>query len=181
MYVMVLFVASSIARHRKVKTMTKTELEIKSLTEKEINKLGYKLYDVMFLKEAGQWYLRFFIEKEDKDNVDLDDCEKVSQALDVILEEKDPIAESYNLEVSSCGLERHIREPEHFKWAVGKKIQFSTFKPIDKQKNFEGTLISYDDGVIKIDTDEKQIEVFESDIAGCKILYNWEELENGKE
>lgn len=161
--------------------MTKTELEIKALTEQDINKLGYKLYDVMYVKEAGQWYLRFFIEKQDSSNVDLDDCEKVSQALDVILEEKDPISESYNLEVSSCGLERHIREPEHFNWAIGKKIQFTTFKPIDKQKSFEGTLLSYEDGTIKLQTEDKQLEINESEIAGCKILYNWEEFKNGEE
>ncbi len=157
--------------------MTKTELEIKSLTEKTIENLGYKLYDVMFLKEAGDWFLRFFIEKEDGTKVDLDDCEKVSQALDPILDEKDPITESYSLEVSSCGLERHLREDEHFKWAVGKNISVKTYKPINKQKEFNGELISYDN-FLKLKQDEEIIEIPKEDIASCKILYNWEELEN---
>ena len=158
--------------------MTKTELEIKSLTEKTIEKLGYKLYDVMFLKEAGDWYLRFFIEKEDGTKIDLDDCEKVSEALDPILDEKDPISESYSLEVSSCGLERHLREEEHFKWAIGKKILVKTYKPIDKEKEFAGELMAYDDTLIIRQDDKKTIEITKENIANSKILYNWEELKN---
>ncbi len=158
--------------------MTKTELEIKSLTEKAINDIGYKLYDVMFIKEAGDWFLRFFIEKEDGTNVDLDDCEKVSQALDPILDEKDPISKSYSLEVSSCGLERHLREDEHFKWALGKNILVKTYKPISSQKEFIGELISYEEGLKLKQEDEKIVEIPKEDIASCKILYNWEELKN---
>lgn len=158
--------------------MTKTELEIKLLTEDTIKSLGYHLYDVMYIKEAGDWFLRFFIEKEDDSKVDLDDCERVSQALDPILDEKDPISESYNLEVSSCGLERHLREPEHFKWAVGKKILVKTYKPINKSKEFEGTLIDCGNKLhIKLDNDEI-VEISNEEIAGSKILYNWEELKN---
>jgi len=157
--------------------MTKTELEIKSLTEKTINEMGYKLYDVMFLKEAGDWFLRFFIEKEDCSKVDLDDCEKVSQALDPILDEKDPISESYSLEVSSCGLERHLREDEHFKWAIGQNILVKTYKPINKQKEFAGKLISYED-ILRLEQEDEIIEIPKEDIASCKILYNWEELKN---
>lgn len=158
--------------------MTKTELEIKALTEKTINDLGYHLYDVTFVKEAGDWFLRFFIEKEDNSRVDLDDCEKVSQALDPILDENDPISESYSLEVSSCGLERHLREDEHFKWAVGKNVQITTFKPIDKIKEFNGKLVSYD-GILKIELENGTIvEIPKESIAGSKLLFNWEELKD---
>lgn len=159
--------------------MTKTELEIKALTDKLIEDMGYKLYDVMFLKEAGDWYLRFFIEKSDGSNVDLDDCEKVSQALEPLLDEKDPISESYSLEVSSCGLERHLREPEHFKWAQGKNVQITTFKSVEKSKEFKGILISYDEESLKIQTENnEQVEISKDNIASAKILYNWEELKN---
>ena len=163
---------------RKVILMTKTELEVKSLTEDTIRSLGYHLYDIMFVKEAGDWFLRFFIEKEDGSHVDLDDCEKVSQALDPILDEKDPISESYSLEVSSCGLERHLREDEHYKWAIGKNVQIKTFKPIENAKEFSGVLISYDDS-LKIQLENnKTIEIAKENIAASKILYNWEELKN---
>ena len=159
--------------------MTKTEKEVKELTESTIESLGYKLYDVMFVKEAGDWYLRFFIEKEDGSKIDLDDCEKVSQALDPILDEKDPISEAYNLEVSSCGMERHLREPEHYKWAINKKVQVKSFKPINSKKEFEGTLISYNDDEIKLQLDDaEEIIITKENIAGSKILYNWEEFEN---
>ena len=159
--------------------MTKTESQIATLTKSLIENLNYHLYDVMFVKEAGEWFLRFFIEKEDGTNVDLDDCEKVSNALSDLLDEKDPIADSYNLEVSSCGLERHLREPEHFKWAVGKNVVINTFKPIEKQKEFTGILKSFDEGVLTIKLDSKsEIKLPLVDISGSKILYNWEELKN---
>ena len=158
--------------------MTKTELEVRSLTEITIKSLGYSLYDVMFVKEAGDWFLRFFIEKEDGSNVDLDDCEKVSSALDPILDEKDPISESYSLEVSSCGLERHLREEDHFRWAIGKRVLIKTFKPIEKSKEFSGELIAYNDDLeLKQDNDEV-IKISKENIATSKILYNWEELKN---
>jgi ribosome maturation factor RimP len=149
------------------------------MTSTLIDSLGYHLYDVMYVKEASEWFLRFFIEKKDGSNVDLDDCEKVSNALSDLLDQEDPIVESYNLEVSSCGLERHLREPEHFKWAVGKRVLINTFKPIEKQKEFQGVLKSFEDNVLTIELDSNtEVKLFIEDISASKILYNWEELEN---
>ena len=160
--------------------MTKTEKEIKLLTEETINSIGYKLYDVLFVKEAGAWYLRFFIQRQDGEKIDLDDCEKVSNKISEILDREDPIAESYNLEVSSCGLEPHLREPNHFEKAIGKNIQVKLYKPLNKQKEFEGELLSFSDEVIElaIANEQRPQAIDIKDISAAKILYNWEELEN---
>lgn len=157
--------------------MTKTELKIKELIHSKIEELGYILYDVMYLKESSEWYLRIFIDKENA-TIDLDDCEKVSNEISTILDEEDPIAESYNLEVSSCGVERHIREPEHFSQAVGKQIQCKVFKAIDSQKEFEGVLENFDGSQIELNLNDNKITIELSNISSCKLLYNWEESEN---
>ena len=159
--------------------MTKTELQIKEITEPIINELGYLLYDVMYVKESSEWFLRFFIDKPEG-KIDLDDCEKVSQRISDFLDEKDPISESYNLEVSSCGLERHLREPEHFKWAIGKKIIVKLFKAQNGKKEFEGVLQSFENNTLSIlDEETKETSSIEfTDVSMSKLLFNWEELEN---
>ena len=154
--------------------MTKTELKIKELIQPKVESLGYQIYDVMYLKESSEWYLRVFIEKDDS-KIDLDDCEKVSNEISGLLDEEDPIVESYNLEVSSCGVERHIREPEHYEKAIGKQIQCKTFKAVDKQKEFEGELTKFDGSQIELN---KEVTIDLSNISSCKLLYNWEESEN---
>ena len=82
--------------------MTKTEQEIEKIILPVIEKLGYELYDVEFLKESSEWFLRIYIEKENH-TIDLDDCEKVSDAVGELLDRVDPISQAYHLEVSSCG------------------------------------------------------------------------------
>ena len=159
--------------------MTKTEKDIYSLTVSTVEELGYELYDVLYVKESAEWYLRFFITKKDE-RIDLDDCEKVSNKISDLLDREDPIAESYNLEVSSCGLEPHLREPNHFEKAIGKNIQVKLYKPLNKQKEFEGELLSFSDEVIElaIANEQRPQAIDIKDISAAKILYNWEELEN---
>ncbi len=157
--------------------MTKTEQNIKEIIEPTVLNLGYILYDVMYLKESSEWFLRVFIDKENG-NIDLDDCEKVSNAISDVLDEKDPIVESYNLEVSSCGVERHLREPEHFKKAVGKSITVKTFKAINGLKEFEGVLSGISNDKLEITAGESKVELLLSDISSCKLSYSWEDLKN---
>lgn len=158
--------------------MTKTEQEVEKLILPIIEQLGYKLYDVEFVKESSDWFLRIYIEK-DGHTIDLDDCEKVSNAVSDKLDEVDPISSAYNLEVSSCGLERHLREIKHFEWAVGKKILVKLYKAINGNKQYEGLLSEFKDAVlsIKLESNDEVIIKLE-DIASAKILYDWEESEN---
>ena len=158
--------------------MTKTEQEVEKMILPVIENLGYKLYDVEFLKESTSWFLRIYIEKENH-TIDLDDCELVSNAVGEILDKEDPISQAYNLEVSSCGLKRQLREDKHFEWAIGKEIQVNLYKAIGGKKQYEGTLQDYKNGILQICEDSKEkVEINRKEIASAKILYNWEELKN---
>ena len=109
--------------------MTKTEQEYYNIVLPVVEELGYKLYDVLYVKEGADWYLRLFIDNEK--GIDLEDCEKVSNAVGEKLDEVDPIENAYVLEVSSCGLERHLRDEKQFKVAIGKKIEVKLFKALE--------------------------------------------------
>lgn len=156
--------------------MTRTEQEYYNIVLPIVEELGYKLYDVLYVKEGADWYLRLFIDSEK--GIDLDDCEKVSNAVGEKLDEVDPIENAYVLEVSSCGLERHLRDEKQFKVVIGKKIEVKLFKAFEKRKQFEGILKDVLDGKIKIDSEDKVYELNIDDISSAKILYNWEENEN---
>ena len=156
--------------------MTKMEKSIYDLSLPIVNELGYKLYDVMYVKEGKEYYLRIFIDHEN--GIDLDDCEKVSNRISDMLDEVDPISTQYNLEVSSCGLERHLREIEHYEAAIGKNVELKFFKAIDGLKQVEGILKMVKENAIIIETDEKEFEVKIDDVSSAKILFNWEDLKN---
>ena len=156
--------------------MTRTEQEYYNIVLPIVEELGYKLYDVLYVKEGADWYLRLFIDSEK--GIDLDDCEKVSNAVGEKLDEVDPIENAYVLEVSSCGLERHLREKEHFEKAIGKNIEVKFFKPINGEKSISGELLKFEDGLLIIKTEWKEVKVNLDDISSAKILFNWEELKN---
>ena len=156
--------------------MTKIEKNIYDLSLPIVNELGYKLYDVMYVKEGKEYYLRLFIDHEN--GIDLDDCEKVSNRISDMLDEVDPISTQYNLEVSSCGLERHLREIGHYEAAIEKNIELKFFKAIDGQKQIEGILKAVKENIVIIETDEKEFEVNIDDVSSAKILFNWEDLKN---
>ena len=117
-----------------------------------INDLGYDVWDVEYVREAAEWFLRITIDSPE--GIDIDDCEKVHRAIDPVLDEADPIEDSYRLEVSSPGLEREIRTDEHFAACIGEKIICKLFTKLDGKKEFIGILKSYEDKQIILDTDE---------------------------
>lgn len=153
--------------------MTKTEQEFEKIVKPVVEEIGYELYDILYVKEGADWYLRLFIDNEK--GIDLDDCEKVSNLVSEKLDEVDPIETPYVLEVSSCGLERHLRSTKHFETAVGKEIELKFFKAIEKKKSLTGVLESIEDNNIKLKTEDKEYNINLDDISSAKILYNWEE------
>lgn len=157
--------------------MTKTEQEFEKIVLPIVEKLGYILYDVLYVKEGPDWYLRLFIDSEN--GIDLEICEKVSNLVSEKLDEIDPIETPYMLEVSSCGLERHLRSTKHFESAVGKEIEVKFFKVIEKKKSLTGILENVKENKIKLNSEDKEYEINIDDISSAKILYNWEENENG--
>lgn len=118
---------------------------------------GVSLWDVRFVKEGADWFLRIFIDKED--GVSIDDCVNVSHAIDPIIDEADPIDRSYCMEVSSPGIERELTRPEHFSKMQGRDITVKLYKALDGSKEIKGTLVSFDDKlIIKTEANEYALE-----------------------
>lgn len=112
---------------------------VENLVRGPVEVLGLELVDVEFAKEGGHWYLRIFIDKEG--GVGLDDCQAVSALINPLLDEKDPIAQSYLLEVSSPGIERPLKKLRDFERFLGHNIDATTFSPINGSKKFTGRLL----------------------------------------
>lgn len=118
------------------------------IVEPIANELGLKIWDVRFLKEGSSWYLRIFIDKDG--GVSIDDCVDLTHAINDPLDEADPIEQAYYLEVSSPGVERDLVRDEHFLGNIGEKIKVKMIRPVDGQREFNGTLSDYTDGNITI-------------------------------
>ena len=153
--------------------MASIEEKVESLIKEKIQGLGYELYDVQYAKEGKDYFLRIFIDKED--GIDLNDCEKVSNEINPLLDEKDFIKEMYFLEVSSPGVERILRKDEHLKDALGKEVEVKLFKPIEKQKEFIGILENYDEEkiILKLEENEEKKEIERKNISLMKLKFNW--------
>ncbi len=153
--------------------MASIEEKVESLIKEKIQELGYELYDVQYAKEGKDYFLRVFIDKED--GIDLNDCEKISNEINPLLDEKDFIKEMYFLEVSSPGIERVLRKDEHLKDSIGKEIEVKLFKPIEKQKEFVGILEDYNGEKIILGSEENEekIEIERKNISLMKLKFNW--------
>ena len=149
--------------------MNKIESFITQLATPLVAELGLKLWDVTYTKEAGQWFLRIFIDKEG--GVSIDDCEKFTRLIDPIIDEHDPIPHSYMFEVSSAGLERSLKRPEDFLQFLGHKVEIKLYKAQDGIKLHLGTLLTFADDIITIETEEEQItkEFSYKDVASAKL------------
>lgn len=139
------------------------------------DRLGLILWDVEFVREGADYFLRVMIDSED--GVDLEDCEAMSRALDPLLDEADPIEESYQLEVCSPGAERLLRTTEHKKAFVGRKVRAKLYKPHTELKSKEvvGTLASVDEatGAVTLDCDGKEIVLEPGEIARLNAYFDF--------
>lgn len=130
-----------------------------------------ELVDIEYVKEGKSWFLRVFIDKEN--GVDIDDCGLVSEKLGEKLDAVDPIQQYYFLEVSSPGAERPLKKQQDFIRAVGKHVNIKTYEPIEGSKEFEGTLLSYDEKEItlsiKIKTRTKEMTIPTEKIAKARL------------
>ena len=153
--------------------MTAIETKIKELVEPIIDNLGYSIYDIIYEKEGKDNFLRIFIDK--KEQITIQDCERVNNAITDILDEKDIIKMQYFLEVSSPGLERRIRDDKHLEMFIGDKIEVHLFKAIKKDKIISGILKSYDKDKITLEVEKEEISIDKNNISKMKNVYNWEE------
>lgn len=121
--------------------MSSLEEKIEKLVEPKIVNLGYELYDVQYVKEGKDYFLRIFI--DNPNGISLEDCEKVNNAITDLLDDANYIKQQYFLEVSSPGVERILRKDKHLKDNIGEKIEIKLFKPINKKKEIIGILEQY--------------------------------------
>lgn len=132
---------------------------------------GVEIYDVEYVKEGADWYLRAYIDKPE--GVNIIDCENVSKALSSAMDEVDFIDDAYIMEVSSPGLGRTLKKDKHLEKSLGSLVEIKTYKPIDKCKEFSGTLKAYDADTVTIESNEIEIIFSKSDIAVIKLAFDF--------
>ena len=133
---------------------------------------GFELVDVEYVKEAGTWYLRAYIDKPG--GITVDDCEVVSRAFSDILDEKDYIEDTYIFEVSSPGLGRPLKKEKDFARSIGEEVEIRTYRAIDRQKEFIGILVEYDKDTVTIEYEDETTQVFNrADIALIRLALNF--------
>lgn len=155
--------------------MTKRE-EYEMKTEKLLQPIleanNFELYDLEYVKEAGNWYLRAYVDKEGGFTVD--DCALVSRALGEKLDEDDFIPDAYILEVSSPGLGRTLKKDRHFEKSIGEEVEVKLFKAVNKQKDFDGILKGFDKDKIVIELEDgSEVEFARADIAIVRLALDF--------
>lgn len=136
-----------------------------------VEKFGVEIYDVEYVKEGSDWYLRAYIDKPG--GVNIDDCEKVSRALSDELDKDDFIEDAYILEVSSPGLGRTLKKDKHLEKSLGEVVEIKTYKPIDKQKEFRGVLKAFDEQNIIVVIDEEEKVFARAEIALIRLALDF--------
>ena len=141
----------------------KTEILLVPIVER----CGVEIYDVEYVKEGKEYYLRVFI--DNPEGVNIQDCENVSRALSDVLDEEDFIPDAYILEVSSPGLGRVLKKDRHLEKSLGEAVELKTYKPIDRQKEFEGILKAYDAESVTIEENGVLHRFERPDIATVRL------------
>ena len=147
-----------------------TVSKVWQLCEPIVAELGLSLWDVRYVKEGAEWYLRIFIDKQG--GVDINDCERVSRAINAPLDELDPIESAYCLEVCSPGIERELVRDEHFQQFIGADIMVKMRRPLEGiGKEFGGKLKTYADGDVTIvdHSGENEVTISKKDAAWIKL------------
>lgn len=143
--------------------MAKVTDVVAGLAAPIVEQAGCTLWDVEYVKEAGEWFLRVYIDREG--GVDIDACEAVSRPLSDLLDEADPIQNAYTFEVSSAGLDRPLKKPEHFRSCMGSQVDVKLYRPIEGRKEYTGVLTGYEAGNVTVDD-----RVFEQkDVAQVRL------------
>ena len=163
-------VIAGIIYGKEVQEMSKAS-EYEAKTEKLIlpilERLSFELVDVEYVKEAGNWYLRGYIDKPG--GITVNDCEAISRAFSDELDRDDFIEDSYIMEISSPGLDRPLKKEKDFIRSMGKLVEIRTYRPVEKQKEFCGVLHAYDDNSVTIDEDGTLRTFDKKDIALIRL------------
>ena len=138
-----------------------------ALAEPIVQEQGCSLWDVEYVREAGQWFLRVYIDKEG--GVSIQDCEAVSRPLSDALDEADPIEGSYVLEVSSAGADRPLKRPEHFRQFLGAQVEVRLYWALEGRKEYVGILAGYEAGNVTIQMETGAQTFLKQDVAQVRL------------
>ena len=141
---------------------------VEALAQPVAEGLGYQLFDVEYVKEGPDYFLRLFITKEE--GIAIDDCEAMSRAVDPLLDEADLIKDHYYLEVSSVGLDRPLKKEKDFLYFMGEMIEVKLFRPLEGTDFLVGRLIGYQDGRFNIEMQGKELELAVKD---ARLIRPW--------
>lgn len=147
---------------------------VRKLAEPIAHDLGYDLWDVEYVKEGTDYYLRIEIDSEN--GITIDDCEKMHRAIDPVLDEADPIEDAYHLEVSSCGIERELKTDEHVLACIGWRVEVRLYAAQNGKKVLTGTLLGLNDKgdvLLAADPDGKESEFPKEKIASLRTVYDF--------
>ena len=148
---------------------------VEALITPVVTELGYRIWDVEYVKERAEWYLRITLDHDD--GIDIDDCEKVSRAINPIIDEADPIEDFYYLEVSSPGLERVLRKEEHFLASIGSEIEIRLFAPDDnKKKSYTGKLAAYENDTVTVDIGGEAVSIPMNKVSKVQTLFDFKSI-----
>lgn len=147
------------------------ESRTEALVQPIVEANQFELVDVEYVKEGSNWYLRVYIDKPG--GITIDDCETVSRSLGDILDEKDFITDSYILEVSSPGLSRPLKKDKDFARSIGKEVEIKLFKPLNKRKDYCGTLKAYDADTVTIDEGGEEITLNRGELALIRLAFDF--------
>ncbi len=128
---------------------------------------GCELWDTEYVREAGQWFLRLYLDKDG--GVDILDCENVSRRVSDLLDEADPIEGSYIFEVSSAGAERQLKRPSDFEKFIGSPVLLKTYQNRDGRKEFAGVLKEYDSGAVVLEMGRQELRFEKNEIAMVRL------------
>ena len=141
--------------------------QVEAFVKPVVEQHGCSLWDVEYVREGTERFLRLYIEKEG--GVDITDCEAISRAVDPILDEKDPIPESYHFEVCSAGLERALKRPSDFERFMGSPIMVKLYRPYNGLKEFPGILRGYEDGRVTVEWGKETVTFEKSQVALVRL------------
>ena len=141
-----------------------------------INELGYVLWDVEYVKEGSEYYLRITIDNEE--GITIDDCEKVHRAIDPVLDEADPIEDSYHLEVSSPGIERELKYDWHFEAFAGSTVEVKLYAPLDGSKSMVGELVSKTSDGVCVNVQGENVILPDDKIAKVQTVFDFDNIED---
>ena len=147
--------------------MAKVTEIVEQLAKGAVEAAGCELWDVEYVREAGEWYLRLYIDKTG--GVDILDCEAISRVVSDLLDEADPIEGSYTFEVSSAGAERVLKRPGDFERFMGSPVFVKLYKAKEGRKEFSGHLSGYDNGNLTVTVGKQELTFLKDEVAMCRL------------